>query len=111
MSKTNRYILTWHCPDTSGVLANVAQNLYQHGAFITETSQYSDPYTNTFFSRIAFDNRNLTVPIEEFTLGIDELAKPLNMTYALRDRESLPKVIIGFGGLCLGTYLGCFFIG
>ena len=94
MSKTNRYILTWHCPDTSGVLANVAQNLYQHGAFITETSQYSDPYTNTFFSRIAFDNRNLTVPIEEFILGIDELAKPLNMTYALRDRECLPKVII-----------------
>lgn len=94
MSQTNHYILTWQCPDTSGVLAKVSQNLFEHGAFITETSQYSDPYTNTFFSRIAFDDRNLTVPIDEFTLGIDELAKPLNMVYTLRDRDCLPKIVI-----------------
>jgi len=94
MSQTNHYILTWQCPDTSGVLAKVTQNLFDHGAFITETSQYSDPYTNTFFSRIAFDDRNLTVPIDEFTLGIDELAKPLNMTYTLKDKDCLPKVVI-----------------
>jgi formyltetrahydrofolate deformylase len=94
MSQTNRYILTWQCPDTSGVLAKVSQNLFEHGAFITETSQYSDPYTNTFFSRIAFDDRNLTVPIDEFTQGIEELSKPLNMNYTLKNRECFPKVVI-----------------
>ncbi len=94
MSKTNHYTLTWQCPDTSGVLAKVSQNLFEHGAFITETSQYSDPYTNTFFSRIAFDDRNLTVPIDEFTHGINELAKPLNMEYVLRNKDCLPKVVI-----------------
>ena len=45
MKPIHHYILTWQCPDTSGVLAKVSQNLFQHGAFITETSQYSDPYT------------------------------------------------------------------
>lgn len=94
MSKINHYILTWQCPDTSGVLAKVTQNLYEHGAFVTETSQYSDPYTETFFSRIAFDDRNMTVSIEDFTQGIEELASPLNMQYRLLDKANVPNIVI-----------------
>lgn len=94
MTQTNHYILTWQCPDTSGVLAKVSQSLFEHGAFITETSQYSDPYSNSFFSRIAFDDRNLTVPIDEFALAIAEIAKPLEMTYTLKDKNCFPKVVI-----------------
>lgn len=94
MSKINHYILTWQCPDTSGVLAKVTQNLFEHGAFVTETSQYSDPYTETFFSRIAFDDRNMTVSIEDFTQGIEELASPLNMQYRLLDKANLPNIVI-----------------
>jgi formyltetrahydrofolate deformylase len=94
MPAPNHYILTWQCPDTSGVLAKVSQSLYQHGAFITETSQYSDPYSETFFSRIAFDDRNLTVSIEEFSDAIDTLAKPLNMQYQLRERDDYINIVI-----------------
>ena len=94
MQPNNHYVLTWQCPDTSGVLAKVSHNLFEHGAFITETSQYSDPYTETFFSRIAFDDRTLTVPFEEFVDAIDELAKPLNMSYRLRNQQDLPKIVI-----------------
>ena len=88
------YILTWQCPDNSGVLAQVSQSLYSHGAFITETSQYSDPYSETFFSRIAFDDRNLTVSSSEFVKALDELAKPLAMQYQLRKRADVPNVLI-----------------
>ena len=94
MSKTNHYILTWQCPDTSGVLAKVTQSLFDHGAFITETCQYSDPYTEIFFSRIAFDDRNLTVSIEEFSDAIKELAQPLNMQFQLRERDHFPNIVI-----------------
>lgn len=94
MSQHNHYVLTWQCPDTSGVLAKVTQNLFEHGAFITETAQYSDPSTDTFFSRIAFDDRSLTVPIEEFKEGIETLAKPLNMEYQLSCSDQFPKVVI-----------------
>ena len=94
MNDINHYILTWQCPDTSGVLAKVTQNLYEHGAFITETAQYSDPYTETFFSRIAFDDRHMTVPIEEFRLGIEELAAPLHLQFSLRQQEKVPNVVI-----------------
>jgi len=94
MSQTNQYILTWQCPDTSGVLATVTNSLFEHGAFITETAQYSDPYTDSFFSRIAFDDRALTVSIEEFTSAIDELAKPLNMQFQLRNKADVPNIVI-----------------
>jgi len=81
MTTNNHYILTWQCPDNTGVLAKVSQSLFEHGAFITETSQYSDPYTDTFFSRIAFDDRNLTVSQEEFIQALNDLALPLAMDY------------------------------
>ena len=94
MSEINHYILTWQCPDTSGVLAKVAQNLFEHGAFITETAQYSDPDTDTFFSRIAFDDRNMTVPMEEFSRGIEELASPLHMQHQVRNVKDVPNIVI-----------------
>ncbi|RHW76830.1 formyltetrahydrofolate deformylase [Colwellia sp. RSH04] len=94
MTTTNEYILTWQCPDNSGVLAKVSQSLFLHGAFIMETSQYSDPYTDTFFSRIAFDDRNLTVAEDEFITALDELAKPLNMTYQFRRKNQVPNIVI-----------------
>ena len=94
MSTATQYILTWQCPDNTGVLAKVSQSLFAHGAFITETSQYSDPYSETFFSRIAFDDRNLTVSSSEFLLAIDEIAKPLAMQYQLRKRDDVPNIMI-----------------
>ncbi|MBU2870121.1 formyltetrahydrofolate deformylase [Colwellia sp. E2M01] len=94
MSDATQYILTWQCPDNTGVLAKVSQSLFLHGAFITETSQYSDPYTETFFSRIAFDDRNLTVSSNEFIEALEELAKPLGMQYQFRKREDVPNILI-----------------
>ena len=94
MTTPTQYILTWQCPDNTGVLAKVSQALFEHGAFITETSQYSDPYTETFFSRIAFDDRNLTVSSEEFIEALNKLAKPLAMQYQFRKRDDVPNVII-----------------
>ena len=94
MPDVTQYILTWQCPDSSGVLAKVSQSLYSHGAFITETSQYSDPYTETFFSRIAFDDRNLNVSSREFIEALEQLAKPLAMQFQLRKRIDVPNILI-----------------
>lgn len=94
MIKTHQYILTWQCPDTSGVLAKITQTLFEHGAFITETCQYSDPYTESFFSRIAFDDRDLNVSIEEFAQALDDIATSLNMEYRLRERDNVPNIVI-----------------
>ena len=94
MSTINHYTLTWQCPDSSGVLAKIAQCLFIHGAFITETAQYSDPDTHMFFSRVAFDDRNLTVTIEEFKQALETLAQPLQMQYQLHNKNKPMNVVI-----------------
>lgn len=94
MENIKHYILTWQCPDTCGVLAKVSQCLFQHGAFITETSQYSDPYSEQFFSRIAFDDRHLDVTIDEFKIALDTIANTLEMNYQLRDKQNFPNIVI-----------------
>lgn len=94
MTAINHYILTWQCPDTTGVLAKVTQNLFERNAFITETAQYSDPYTETFFSRMAFDDRNLSVTIEELKSSLDVLAEELNMDYHIHERDHFPNIVI-----------------
>lgn len=94
MKSSTQYILTWQCPDSSGVLAKVSQCLFQHGAFITETSQYSDPYSETFFSRIAFDNRDFSGTIAAFSDALDTLAQQLSMQYQLRKKNEVPNIVI-----------------
>lgn len=94
MENTNHFILTWQCPDTCGVLAKVSQCLFEHGAFITETSQYSDPYSEQFFSRIAFDDRHLNDSIDKFKVALGQLAVTLNMVYQLREKHDFPNIVI-----------------
>lgn len=94
MNSIKHYILTWKCPDTTGVLAKVTQILFQRNAFVTETSQYSDPYTETFFSRIAFDDRNLSGTIEELKLAIESLSQALEMDYTIQERDKFPNIVI-----------------
>lgn len=92
--QSTQYILTWQCPDSSGVLAKVSQCLFSHGAFITETSQYSDPYSETFFSRVAFDDRDFSGTIANFTDALDTLAQQLSMQYQLRKQNEVPNIVI-----------------
>ena len=94
MINAHHYILTWQCPDTSGVLAKVTQCLFKHGAFITETCQYSDPDTATFFSRLAFDDRELNVSFAELSQAINLLAQTLDMQYQLREKNNFPNIVI-----------------
>ncbi len=94
MINAHHYILTWQCPDTSGVLAKVTQCLFKHGAFITETCQYSDPDTATFFSRLAFDDRELNVSFAELSQAINLLAQSLDMQYQLREKNNFPNIVI-----------------
>src|SRR5215467_15184923 len=48
-----RLVIT--CPDRPGIVAAVSQFLFEAGANITESQQYStDPFGGTFFQRLEF---------------------------------------------------------
>lgn len=88
------YVLTYKCPDQLGILARVANLLYTRGAFITEVSQYSDPYTHTFFSRMVFDDRSIACEMDAFKAELAALASTLDMEYRLRPLSQKQRVLL-----------------
>ena len=48
------FILSFHCPDRSGIQSKVSSLLYNNDAFLTDVQSYSDKDTQSFFSRIVF---------------------------------------------------------
>ncbi|CAM3632666.1 formyltetrahydrofolate deformylase [Cohnella lubricantis] len=54
--KSNRARMLILCPDRAGIVATVSQFLYEHGANIVQSDQYTmDPEGGMFFMRIEFD--------------------------------------------------------
>src|SRR5215468_7627772 len=52
-ANVGRLVIT--CPDRPGIVAAVSQFLFEAGANITESQQYStDPFGGTFFLRLEF---------------------------------------------------------
>lgn len=89
-----QFVLSWSCPDQIGIVAKSSSILYEMGAFITEVSQYSDPYSNTFFSRFVFDDRVLSTDFDSFVQRFDAVAEELEMDYTLRAVENKPRILI-----------------
>ena len=54
--KSNRARMLISCPDRPGIVAAVSQFLYEHGANIVQSDQYTmDPEGGMFFIRFEFD--------------------------------------------------------
>lgn len=106
-SPSREFVLTFQCPDRLGVLARVSGLMYESGAFITEVSQYSDPYTARFFSRMVFDDRVLACPLEELEDKLAALAGELRMDYRFRPTVYKPRLLIAVSRFdhCLNVLL------
>ena len=63
------------------------------GAFITEVSNYSDPVSETFQMRCFFDDRQMTVSLEEFRERFQIAADDFGMDYHLRPSDELPRLL------------------
>jgi formyltetrahydrofolate deformylase len=50
------HILTLACPDRPGIVASIAQGLFDLGANIVENAQFSDAATSTFCMRTRFES-------------------------------------------------------
>ncbi|TCG06139.1 formyltetrahydrofolate deformylase [Paraburkholderia steynii] len=92
--KTSDYLFTFECPDRLGILAKVANLLFEQGAFVTESFHYGDPQTKTFFARMVFNDDVLRSSIEGLREKVSALGKELEMKFALRRADYRPKVLI-----------------
>jgi formyltetrahydrofolate deformylase len=106
-SDAQSYILSFKCPDRLGVVAHYSTLLLECGAFITEVSNYTDPVTEMFFLRCVFDDRVMTVSMDEFRRRFEGLAQELHMDYRLRLMHDKPRVMLAVSKYehCLSTLL------
>lgn len=92
MAKRSRLLIS--CPDQPGIVAAVSQCLFEHGANIVQSDQYStDPDDGTFFMRVEFD-----APDEEsrrrFTDAFYGVSEKFGMDWQLRHAEQKKRMAI-----------------
>ncbi|MBD0379794.1 formyltetrahydrofolate deformylase [Paenibacillus sp. WST5] len=72
------------CPDQPGIVAAVSQFLFEHGANIVQSDQYTmDPEGGLFFIRIEFDLPDIEENIERFQRDFTHVANKFQMDWKL----------------------------
>jgi formyltetrahydrofolate deformylase len=102
------YILTLRCRDVAGISAAVSSALADSGAFITESSQFGDADSGTFFMRTVF-----TVPgsasdaTATLRAALTPVERRFGMEMALHERARPMRVMLAVSrhGHCLNHLL------
>lgn len=94
MDESNSYILTVSCPDTVGIVAEVAGYLRDLQFFIEESSHYGDLETGRFFMRTRFVPQSGHYDADEYSAGFQDIAERFDMEWAIYDTSILPRVLI-----------------
>ena len=100
-------ILTFSCPDQSGIQAKVTGLMDKYNAFLTDVQSYSDKDTNRFFSRIVFYIDDEEIATAEFFSEFKNLAMKLSMQWSVDDESKKIRTVIAVSkeGHCLNDLL------
>ena len=99
-------ILSFYCPDRSGIQSKVSSLLYSSDAFLTDVQSYSDKDTQSFFSRIVFSVSSED-GIDKINSELKTLSIELNMVWSIDEQEKKVKTVIAVSklGHCLNDLL------
>ena len=90
------FILTLSCPDTSGIVAEVAGFMSDNGLTIKESNQFGDSDTNTFFMRVSsllIDGKR-EISLDNLIASFDKIAIKRSMNFNIYNSDEIPKIII-----------------
>ncbi len=76
-------ILLISCPDQKGLVAAIAQFLYQHNANILHADQHQDAESGTFLMRVEWDLQPFDLPLEQFHTAFSPIAQRFDMHWRL----------------------------
>src|ERR1035441_1215193 len=96
----NTAVLLIDCPDRKGLVAGVANLLYQYGANITHADQHQDPEAELFFMRVEWELE--AFDLLRFREEFQALAAELKMRWRLSLMSQPPRVAI-----FVSRYLHC----
>ncbi len=89
-------ILTLSCPDTFGIVAEVASFMSKQGLTIKESNQFGDSETDTFFMRVKAlsINSGNEIDITKIKNLFNIIAIKRNMIFNIYNTAETPKIII-----------------
>ncbi|NDV49562.1 MULTISPECIES: formyltetrahydrofolate deformylase [unclassified Salipiger] len=103
---SSSYALTVHCPSTRGIVAAVAGFLAEQGCNITDSAQFDDLGTGSFFMRVSFRSET-GAELAELEAAFAAVAEEFGMEFAFHDEATKMKVVVMVSrfGHCLNDLL------
>ncbi|HEX5538161.1 MAG TPA: ACT domain-containing protein, partial [Methylophilaceae bacterium] len=90
----NTATLLVNCPDRKGLVAAIADFLYQHNAKILHADQHQDGENNLFLMRVEWDLNGFTILPEHFAEHFAPIAQRFDMHWQLKLTQRRPRVAI-----------------
>ncbi len=90
----NEQILVAQCPAASGIIAAVTTFLAEHGAYISEMSQFDDPENARFFMRARFHWESADTNLDEIQTAFADVAEPFAMQWAFHPAKQTMRAMI-----------------
>ena len=89
-------ILTLSCPDTSGIVAEVAGFMAEQKLTIKESNQFGDSETDSFFMRVRAlsISNNDNIDISDIRKDFEVIAQKRQMQFNVYNTSIIPKIII-----------------
>jgi formyltetrahydrofolate deformylase len=92
MKNTATLLIT--CPDTKGIVAAIADFLYQHNANILHADQHQDAENNLFLMRVEWDVANFNLAEADFGAAFAPIASKFSMQWQLKLSQHKTRVAI-----------------
>ncbi len=92
MKNTATLLIT--CPDARGIVAAIADFLYQHNANILHADQHQDAENNLFLMRVEWDLAGFDLSQAQFDAAFSPIAQKFSMQWQLKLSQQRARVAI-----------------
>jgi formyltetrahydrofolate deformylase len=90
----NTAILLVSCPDRKGIVASIANFVFQHNGNILHADEHFDEESSLFLTRVEFDPADFDLDLASFAEHFAPIAKKFEMTWRLARSAYRPKMAI-----------------
>jgi len=90
----NSAILLVSCPDRKGIVASIADFIFQHNGNILFNDEHGDEESNLFLTRVEFDLANFDFDLSEFAQRFAPIAREFQMDWRLARSTDRPRIAI-----------------
>ena len=90
----NTAILLVSCPDRKGIVASIADFIFQHNGDILHADEHADEESGLFLTRVEFDPADFDLDVSDFGTHFAGIAAKFEMTWRVARSVYRPKMAI-----------------